>query len=409
MILTLLPIILLYFVACVLASKISVEQEEGIHQFPDWLVRIFSPEGAKMLDELQMPHPTPIRMNHLGTFQNRPALHKHLNSLDLGETEDEDEAEELIRTNSVDEYRGDLTEELFFAAVELGNIERLNDLLYKKKHLLLTAEQKAKVLKISMLSCFHDAAVFGEIFKILLNANFYPKDGVWPRINNHPLDDTEYPLDCVLKKPQLYQPFLAYDEDIFVKHSGAERHFPAYFLIEFVKNCEYALVKSALSLGLDPKIVEIAGRNVLDFALDTARCTHQHQDQDQKQEQEQERHGLIKMLQEQYGMKPSNTIENLRYLCWIENDCERAINLVKLGGMSIQTISPIAVAFSFKNVDLVNAVLDTYLDKLSVSQLKFDMAQYDPSFERDEKQRKLLDEAADKVRNAILNRGNEYI
>lgn len=392
---------LLYYTTLVFTSELPYSmEEEPVYCLPDWVVQTVSPEGATMLETYSKPPRIP-RHEHFraSTDSDRIYADNYLNCLDLNDTESEDEAEELVRTNSVNDLfiltvynycfrvsqeSMDLNEELFRAAIESDNIKRLRLIFAKKKHLLLTKEQKVKTFKVALISCKSgkDANMFAEIFKLLLQHEFYPSDCVWPSINRR--EDTIYPLTVVLFVPILYQTFLDYDKNIFAK----ER------VVNYVKiliNMEYYTeAKRALRLGFNPRINETS-RNVLDYTLDDPYFTP-------STDQEQDRQDLIRILQEEYGMESSNTIRNLERICQREEDWERAIKLVQLGGMNFRKKSPIGIAFSYMNLELIHAAIDTYADNVSIDQLKSDLACYKPTSISDLNQRIQFDEAVKRIK-----------
>lgn len=371
--------------------------------------RVFS---SKLLTEEQDRESVPVSRTRRHEYFDAKAdpfsVHKHLNSLDLGDTEPEYDGEAAkvqdrftfslqgMRGDSK-EYTSDLNEELFKAALGAVNLERLRVLVAKRKHKLLTPEQKASIFKRAFYLCKYEEdknklAVFGEIFEILLQAQFYPSEGFasgMVDLRNHFYNVTEeekYPLVNILQDQLLYRPFLDYDQRIFSREKKVN------YVIQLIGRLEYTLAKTALLLGFDPTIFEVTGRNALDFALDDP-------DYPPTSDQEHDRQDVIRILQEDFGMDPSNTIENLDHICRREKNSERAVNLIRLGGMKFSFYSPIGEAlFYLANADLVNAAIDTYSDDLPVSQILMDLSLYSLSFIEDENQRGLLEEAAERVR-----------
>ena len=266
----------------VFGSEIQPEEDIFFSYAPDWLVQFISPEGAKMLEKLnRQPRSKEVSLrlssSYYGKYDcNQDTLHLILNYMSLSETDSEDEPFKFTENDPSDMLTihchnseldvvqaetYDLNEKLFEAAVETFNIYRLNKLINRNKHLLLSSEMKARTMKRALLACRYpgNTETCGEIFKTLIIHGFYPENNELGNIDRS--DDSEYPFYGIVRDPRLYGTFLDYDKDIFAKQIKIN------YISKYIKNAEYRLAITALSLGFNPHINE-EGKDALDKALE---------------------------------------------------------------------------------------------------------------------------------------------
>lgn len=378
------------------------EENKGLFSnIPDWFVQFMSPEGAKMLEKINKPRESRrIDFGHIARLSTHREFNKVLNEVDLGETESESEVEyykinyvgDILDFNHDVDDDGmashiiyDLNEKLFEAAVAAVNFNRLRQLFEKKKHLLLDSEMKARIMKRALNACSRlpdNIDDYSSIFKMLLRYNFYPKQ-------NGLLDhsyDSSFSFFGVIRDPRLYQPFLDYDKDIFAKQTEVNN------VSALIIYCFPDWALTALKLGFDPRILW-NGRNSLDVALDNPQLKLTKKEECSRQE-------LVEILINEFKMEPSNTIANLNYLCTFQY-WDRAIELIKKGEMEIGHISPIGVAFESRNIKLINAAIETYLNKVPIDILKSDLSYLNRHSFIDIKKFMLIEAAAEKVKEQI--------
>lgn len=332
------------------------------------------------------------------------ALLKILNSMDLNEIEKVSdvqnfknlypEGDRLVvhwtnpETGELLELDHDLTEKFFEAAVVLLNTNRLRKLFEKKKDLLLSSEQKAKIFKLAILVTKNYKFIgnVAIILKMLLSKGFYPKNhDLTVKIIGYPQDqDIDYPLCYLIHDEIPCKIFLDFDKKFFNK-------LPLNYVKFLISKNEYLLAIRALKLGCDP-LIEEGGRNALDQAFDAP-------ERPLTRRELVHRFVLIRMLIEEYKVLPTNTDANLINFCENKN-WSVAIELIKLGDMKYSDLSPIGIALHYGQVDLISAALETYINSLPAHQLEKDLLQANLMI-ADNQQREFIKETVKKIRTRL--------
>lgn len=122
--------------------------------------------------------------------------------------------------NRFSKYFHDYNSELFQAAVATFKIDRLNELVAKKKHLFLNPKEKMKVIKLALESLINEEnetskAENYEILRILLQNNFYPgEENLRQKLCATDRNGNNLMIE-IIKDPHAVEIFHEYDPNFF--------------------------------------------------------------------------------------------------------------------------------------------------------------------------------------------------
>lgn len=281
---------------------------------------MFSPEGAMMMEKIGRPprvaqnrHWRIIGYNDDCCF-DRCEFFNFLDDQALSDTESEEEEDNLglpipkYRYDSlnlsvgsddatdvfINRLQYDYHGKLFKAAIGTFNVDRVRDLIAKKKHLILEPYEKMTVFKDALiaLSCVKADEIY-EILKIFLKNGFYPRDEELKKGLNVGGYGYNFMIH-IIKDPRAAGVFLEYDPDFFRNQVSTANNLVA----EAVDGRDYVAANLALDYGCDPRHAA-NGKNVLDMALVLA----SRYSLNGKRENEDSRLRLIERLRSEYGME----------------------------------------------------------------------------------------------------------